>query len=53
MGYFSNLAISDLRERYGICVGEQVAQEAPVVDEITDIQISFQAYSQHNSPCVA
>ena len=36
-----DLAISDLRERYGIYVGNQPAQEEPVVDEITDMQISF------------
>jgi hypothetical protein len=36
-----DLAISDLRDRYGIYVGDQPAQEEPVVDEITDMQISF------------
>ena len=35
------LAISDLRDRYGIYVGDQPAQEQPEVDEITDMQISF------------
>ena len=36
-----DLAISDLRDRYGIYVGDQPAQEEPEVDEITDMQISF------------
>lgn len=35
------LAISDLRDRYGIYVGDQPAQEQPEVDEITGMQISF------------
>ena len=35
------LAISDLRDRYGIYVGDQPAQEEPEVDEITGMQISF------------
>lgn len=36
-----DLAINDLRDRYGIYVGDQPAEEAPEVDEITDMQISF------------
>ena len=36
-----DLAISDLKERYGIQVREEAAQEDPVVDEITGMQISF------------
>ena len=36
-----DLAISDLRDRYGIYVGDQPAQEEPEVDEITGMQISF------------
>ena len=35
------LAISDLRERYGIYVGDAPEQGDPVMDEITDMQISF------------
>ena len=34
-----DLAISDLAERYGIYV--QGEPEAPIVDEVTDMQISF------------
>lgn len=36
-----DLAIRDLRERYGIYVGDAPEQDDPVVDEITDMQISF------------
>lgn len=36
-----DLAISDLKERYGIQVREETAQVDPVVDEITGMQISF------------
>ena len=36
-----DLAISDLKDRYGIYIGNQPAQEQPEVDEITDMQISF------------
>ena len=36
-----DLAVSDLRDRYGIYVGDQPAQEEPEVDEITGMQISF------------
>jgi hypothetical protein len=36
-----DLAINDLRDRYGIYVGDQPVEEAPEVDEITDMQISF------------
>ena len=36
-----DLAISDLKERYGLQVREETAQEDPVVDEITGMQISF------------
>ena len=35
------LAISDLKDRYGIYIGDQPAQEQPEVDEITGMQISF------------
>ena len=52
-----DLAISDLKERYGICVGDAPEQEEPVMDEITDMQISFldflSACSQHNALCAA
>lgn len=36
-----DLAISDLRERYGIYVSDAPEQDDPVMDEITDMQISF------------
>lgn len=36
-----DLAISDLRDRYGIYVGDEPAQEESVADEITGMQISF------------
>jgi hypothetical protein len=52
-----DLAISDLRERYGIFVGVTSEQDDPVMDEITGMQISFldflSAYSQNNSPYAA
>ena len=35
------LVIGDLRDRYGIYVGDQPVQEEPEVDEITGMQISF------------
>lgn len=36
-----DLAISDLKDRYGIYIGDQPAQEQPEVDELTGMQISF------------
>ena len=36
-----DLATGDLKERYGICVGDTPEQEEPVMDEITGMQISF------------
>lgn len=37
-----DLAIDDLRDRYGICVREEeCAEDEPIVDEITGMQISF------------
>ena len=36
-----DLAISDLRERYGINVLEEEQEEETVVDEVTDMQITF------------
>lgn len=36
-----DMAIDDLRDRYGIYIGDQPGQEQPTVDEITDMQISF------------
>lgn len=52
-----DLAISDLRERYGVFVGDTPEQDDPVMDEITGMQISFldflSAYSQNNSPYAA
>lgn len=47
-----DLAIRDLKERYGICVGDAPEQEAPVMDEITDMQISFLDVFALQSPCV-
>ena len=35
------LAVNDLAEKYGIYVREKPAEELPVVDEITDMQVSF------------
>ena len=52
-----DLAISDLRERYGIFVGDTPEQDDPVMDEITGMQISFldflSACSQPNALCAA
>ena len=36
-----DLAITDLRDRYGIYVGDQPVQEEPEVDEITGMQVTF------------
>ena len=37
-----DLAMDDLRDRYGICVREEECEEdEPVVDEVTDMQITF------------
>ena len=36
-----DLAISDLKDRYGVYIGDQPAPEQPEVDEITGMQISF------------
>lgn len=44
-----DLAIRDLSDRYGIHVGEEMAEEASIVDEITDMQISF---LDGPAPCV-
>ena len=48
-----DLAVSDLKERYGIQVREETTQEDPTVDEITGMQISFldilSACSPYNS----
>ena len=33
--------IRDLQDRYGIYVGDRPAQEAPAVDEITGMQVTF------------
>lgn len=35
------LAIDELRDRYGIRVGEEAEEEPPAQDEITGMQISF------------
>lgn len=47
-----DLAISDLKERYGICVGDAPEQEEPVMDEITSMQISFLDVLALQSQCV-
>ena len=47
-----DLAISDLKERYGICVGDAPEQEEPVMDEITGMQISFLDMLTLQSQCV-
>ena len=47
-----DLAISDLKERYGICVGDAPEQEEPVMDEITGMQISFLDVLALQSQCV-
>ena len=46
------LAISDLRARYGIYVGDQPAQEEPEVDEITGMQVTFFDILALQSQCV-
>ena len=46
------LAISDLRDRYGIYVGDQPAQEEPEVDEITGMQVTFFDILALHSQCV-
>ena len=47
-----DLATSDLKERYGICVGDTPEQEEPVMDEITGMQISFLDMLALQSQCV-
>ena len=47
-----DLAISDLRDRYGIYVGDQPAQEEPEVDEITGMQVTFFDILALQSQCV-
>ena len=47
-----DLAISDLKERYGLCVGDTPEQEEPVMDEITGMQISFLDMLALQSQCV-
>lgn len=47
-----DLAIRDLRERYGIHVGDEPTQEEPEVDEITGMQISFVDVLALQVPCV-
>ena len=36
-----DLAMDDLRDQYGIYVREEDCEEEPVVDEVTDMQITF------------
>ena len=47
-----DLAITDLRERYGIYVGDQPVEEAPEVDEITGMQVTFFDILALQSQCV-
>lgn len=47
-----DLAISDLKERYGICVGDAPEKEETVMDEITGMQISFLDMLALQSQCV-
>ena len=47
-----DLAISDLKERYGIYVGDQPAQEQPEVDELTGMQVTFFDILALQSQCV-
>lgn len=47
-----DLAISDLKDRYGLCVGDTPEQEEPVMDEITGMQISFLDMLALQSQCV-
>ena len=47
-----DLAISDLKERYGIYVGDQPAQEQPEFDEITGMQVTFFDILALQSQCV-
>ena len=46
------LAISDLKDRYGIYIGDQPAQEQPEVDEITGMQVTFFDVLALQSQCV-
>ena len=46
------LAISDLKDRYGIYIGDQPAQEQPEVDEITGMQVTFFDILALQSQCV-
>jgi hypothetical protein len=46
------LAISDPRDRYGIYVGDQPAQEEPEVDEIAGMQVTFFDILALQSQCV-
>lgn len=47
-----NLAIRDLRERYGIYVDDEPTQEETAIDEITGMQISFMDVLALQTPCV-
>ena len=47
-----DLAITDLRERYGIYVGDQPVEEAPEVDEITGMQVAFFNILAQQTQCV-
>ena len=47
-----DLAISDLKDRYGIYIGDQPAQEQPEVDEITGMQVTFFDILALQSQCV-
>ena len=47
-----DLAISDLKDRYGIYIGDQPAQEQPEVDDITGMQVTFFDILALQSQCV-
>ena len=47
-----DLAVSDLKERYGIYIGDQPPQEQPEVDEITGMQVTFFDILALQSQCV-
>ena len=47
-----DLAITDLRDLYGIYVGDQPVEEAPAVDEITGMQVTFFDILALQSQCV-
>ena len=47
-----NLVISDLKERYGIDIGDQSEQENTTIDEVAAMQISFLDILTLQSQCM-